>query len=363
MAATSQGQRTPERLVSLEVDNDAIKFYSEVTRRDLKEARRVAANSRRDYYSVLGVPRTASDKDIKTAYRKLARKHHPDVNPGDKKAESLFKEIGEAYSVLSDTEKRKKYDRWGHDWEKIDQAQAAGANFRRQPGGTRYTYTTGPNGGAGATGFNFESEDLGGLFEQLFGRASGGRQRVRTTPRRGNDIDQPVEVTLEEAFNGTQRTYTLSDTQTGESRTVEVKIPAGATDGLRVRVAGKGEQGASGGAAGDLFLVVSVKAHPLFEREGDDLRVKVATPLYTAILGGEVMVPTPKGTHLALKVPPETPNGQRMRLTGQGMPHVNGSGRGDLFAEINIQLPKNLSPHEKDVFAELARLRAGASAA
>jgi DnaJ-class molecular chaperone len=324
----------------------------------------VAANPRRDYYAVLGVPRTASDKDIKTAYRKLARKHHPDVNPGDKKSETLFKEIGEAYSVLSDAEKRKKYDRWGHDWEKIDQAQAAGTNFRTRAGGgsTRYTYNTGPNG-AGGTGFNFESEDLGGLFEQLFGRASGGRQRVRATPRKGTDVEQPVEITLEEAFNGTQRTYTLSDTQTGESRTVEVKIPAGATDGLRVRVAGKGEQGSSGGSAGDLFLVVSVKPHALFEREGDDLRVKVPTPLYTAILGGEVMVPTPKGSHLALKVPPETPNGQRMRLGGQGMPHLNAAGRGDLFAEISVQLPKNLSPHEKDVFAELARLRSGAPAA
>jgi DnaJ-class molecular chaperone len=320
----------------------------------------VAANPRRDYYSVLGVPRTASDKDIKTAYRKLARKHHPDVNPGDKKSEALFKEIGEAYSVLSDTEKRKKYDRWGHDWEKID--QAAGANFRTRPGGSRYTYTTGANGGT-STGFNVESDDLGGLFEQLFGRASGGRQRVRATPRRGSDVEQSVEISLEEAFNGTQRTYTLTDTQTGESRTVEVKIPAGATEGLRVRVGGKGEQGASGGAAGDLYLIVSVKPHPLFEREGDNLTVKVPTPLYTAILGGEVMVSTPKGTQLALKVPPETANGQRMRLTGQGMPRVNGSGRGDLFAEISVQLPKNLSSREKDVFAELARLRASASAA
>jgi len=321
----------------------------------------VAANPRRDYYSVLGVPRTASDKDIKTAYRKLARKHHPDVNPGDKKSEALFKEIGEAYSVLSDADKRKKYDRWGHDWEKIEQAQAAGANFRTRPGGTSYTYTTGPNGGApSGAGFNFESEDLGGLFEQLFGRASGGRQRVRATPRRGGDIDQPVEITLEEAFNGTQRTYTLSDASTGESRSVEVKIPAGATDGLRVRVAGKGEPGSSGGTAGDLYLVVSVKPHALFEREGDDLRVKVPTPLYTAILGGEVRVPTPRGTHLALKVPPETPNGQRMRLAGQGMPHMGG-GRGDLFAELSVQLPRGLSQREKDLFAELARQRTAAA--
>jgi DnaJ-class molecular chaperone len=316
----------------------------------------VAASSKRDYYAVLGVPRTASEKDIKTAYRKLARKHHPDVNPGDKKAESLFKEIGEAYSVLSDPEKRKKYDRWGHDWEKIEQAQAAGANFRGRPGSRTYSWTsTGPDGGAPPGGFNFESEDLGGLFEQLFGRAAGGRQRVRTAPMKGRDIEQPVEITLEEAYNGTQRTYTLTDTQTGEARTVEVKIPAGATDGLRVRVAGKGDQGGGGGAPGDLYLIVSIRAHPQFERDGDDLRVKVPTPLYTAILGGEVMVPTPKGTNLALKVAPETPNGQRIRLAGQGMPHLNGSGRGDLFAEISVQLPRNLSEREKDLFGELAR--------
>jgi DnaJ-class molecular chaperone len=316
----------------------------------------VAATTRRDYYTVLGVPRTASEKDIKTAYRKLARKHHPDVNPGDKKSEALFKEIGEAYSVLSDAEKRKKYDRWGHDWEKIEQAQAAGANFGGRPGSRTYTYTSGggaPNGG----GVNFESDDLGGLFEQLFGRAGGGRQRVRATPRKGNDIEQPVEITLEEAFNGTQRTYSLLDPQTNETRSVEVKIPAGATEGLRIRVAGKGEPGMSGGAGGDLYLIVSIKPHPLFEREADDLRVKVQTPLYTAMLGGEVTVPTPKGTHLALKVPPETPNGQRMRLAGQGMPRLNGSGRGDLFAEITVQLPKNLTEHETNLFAELAKLR------
>src|SRR5437588_12867117 len=147
----------------------------------LSRRRCVAAHTKRNYYTVLGVSRSATEKDIKTAYRKLARKHHPDVNPGDKKSEAQFKEIGEAYSVLSDPEKRKKYDRWGHDWEKIEQAQAAGVNFGGRPGSRTYTYTTSPNGG-NAAGFNFESEDLGGLFEQLFGRASSGRTRVRTAP-------------------------------------------------------------------------------------------------------------------------------------------------------------------------------------
>jgi len=309
----------------------------------------VAASTRRDYYAVLGVPRTASEKELKTAYRKLARKHHPDVNPGDKRSEALFKEIGEAYSVLSDADKRKKYDRWGHNWEKIDQAQAAGASYGGRPGGRT---AWGPTGDTTA-GFNVESDDLGGLFEQLFGRTAG-RTRVRSAPRKGADVEQPVEISLEEAFNGTQRTFQLRDMQTGETRSVEVKIPAGATDGLRIRVAGKGEPGLAGAPAGDLYLIISIKAHPLFEREGDDLRVKVQTPLYAAVLGGEVMVPTPRGSQLALKVPAETANGQRIRLAGQGMPRVNGTGRGDLFAEITVQLPKSLSDREKSLFAELA---------
>jgi DnaJ-class molecular chaperone len=313
----------------------------------------VAANTRRDYYLVLGVPRTASEKELKTAYRKLARKHHPDVNPGDKRSEAQFKEIGEAYAVLSDPDKRKKYDRWGHNWEKIDQAQAAGASYGGRPAG-RTTYTSTGDGVPG--GFNVESDDLGGLFEQLFGRTAG-RTRVRSAPRKGADTEQPVEITLEEAFNGTQRTFQMRDLQTGDTRTVEVKIPVGATDGLRIRVAGKGEPGLAGAPGGDLYLIISIKAHPLFERDGDDLRVKVPTPLYSALLGGEVMVPTPKGGQLALKVPPETANGQRIRLAGQGMPRVNGAGRGDLYAEVTVELPKSLTPREKELFAELAAAR------
>jgi molecular chaperone DnaJ/curved DNA-binding protein len=323
----------------------------------------VAAKTRRDYYTVLGIARTASEKDIKTAYRKLARKHHPDVNPGDKSAESLFKEIGEAYAVLSDPDKRRKYDRWGHDFEKIEQAQAAGGTYRRPGSRSAWSSTTPPGSSNGAPGggVNFESEDLGGLFEQLFGRA--GRTQVRNTARKGADLEQPVEISLEEAFNGTQRTFSIRDALSGETRTVEVKIPSGATDGLRVRVGGKGDPGLGGAPAGDLFLIVSIKPNPLFEREGDDLRVKVITPLFTAILGGEVMVPTPKGSQLALKVPPETSNGQRIRLAGQGMPRVGGGARGDLYAEITVQLPRGLSEHEKNLFAELARGREASGAA
>jgi DnaJ-class molecular chaperone len=321
----------------------------------------VAAKAKQDYYAVLGVARTASEKEIKTAYRKLARKFHPDVNPGNKEAESRFKEIGEAYAVLSDADKRKKYDRWGHDWEKIEQAQAAGVNFGGgaagpRPGGRSRVYewssTTGTPGG----GAQFD-DDMGNLFEQLFGSQAGGRSRVRTATRRGEDIEQPVEITLEEAFAGTQRTFQLLDRQTGESKGVEVKIPAGAYDGLRVRVAGKGAPGAAGGEAGDLYLVVKLRPHSAFERDGDNLQVKVPTPLYTAVLGGEVQVPTPRGTRLALRVPAETQSGQRIRLAGQGMPRVKGEGRGDLYAEIMVQVPKNLTDRERELFADLAKLR------
>jgi DnaJ-class molecular chaperone len=322
---------------------------------------------KRDYYEVLGVPRSASDKDIKSAYRKLARKHHPDVNPGDKQAETLFKEIGEAYAVLSDADKRKKYDRWGHDWEKIEQAQAAGAHVggSRGPGPGPGTYTWSSGDGAG---FDFQGEDMGSLFEQLFGRSAGttGRTRVRSTPRKGQDLEQPVEITLEEAFAGTSRTFQIQDLQTDAVKGVEVKIPAGAYDGLRVKVSGKGQPGLAGGQPGDLYLIIAVRPNAAFERDGDDLRVKVPTPLYTAILGGEVRVPTLKGTHLALKVPADTQNGQRIRLAGQGMPRVNQSSRGDLYAEIVVQLPRNLSARERELFEQLAQQRgapAGAATA
>lgn len=311
-----------------------------------------ASTAKRDYYAVLGVPRTASEKEIRAAYRKLARKHHPDVNPGDAASEAKFKEIGEAYAVLSDAEKRKKYDRWGHDWEKIEQAQAAGVNFGG--GGRGRSRVTGWPGGGGAGG-NFATEDIGELFEQLFGTNVGGR--VRSAPRRGSDIEQVVEITLEEAFAGTQRVLQQLDPSTGQSKSVEVKIPAGAYDGLRVRIAGRGSPGAGGAPSGDLYLVVRLRSHALFERDGDDLRVKVPTPLYTAVLGGEVLVPTLKGTRLAIKVAPETQNGQRIRLGGQGMPRVKGGGRGDLYAEIQVQVPKGLTKEETLLFEQLAALR------
>jgi molecular chaperone DnaJ len=324
----------------------------------------------KDYYNILGVKRDATEKEIKQAYRRLARKHHPDVNPGDKTAEAKFKEINEAYEVLSDKEKRKKYDQYGDQWQYADQ-------FARAGGRQNVYWDFGPGG---AQSFRFEEGDLESLFGDLFGGARTGTYSRRARPRRGRDIEYPVEVTLEEAYQGTNRILNMesrqactacggtgliqnvpcsvcrgSGTVAGMKR-IEVKIPAGVKDGSRVRVAGKGEQGYVGGKSGDLYLVTSVKPNRLFERKGDDLYVDVSVPLTVAILGGEVQVPTLKGK-LALKIPPETQNGRSFRLKGQGMPHLSNSSRGDLMAKVKVNLPEKLTAEEKKLFEQLSKLR------
>ncbi len=321
----------------------------------------------KDYYSILGISRNASEREIKQAYRKLARQYHPDVNSGDKSAEARFKRINEAYEVLSDKEKRRKYDQFGDQWQYADQF----AQARRQQTPFRDFSQ------AGGQSFRFEEADLGSLFDGLFG---GGIRRRQVRPRRGKDIRHPIEVTLEEAYHGTKRTITLQTEQpcsdckgtglmqnlpcsvcrglgvvSGVKR-LEVKIPSGVKNGSRVRVAGKGEPGYAGGASGDLYLVVSVKPHRLFERKGDDLYVEVVVPLAVAVLGGEVFVPSLKG-ELALKVPPETQNGRAFRLAGRGMPHLGNSSHGDLLAKVSVALPTKLSEEEKKLFERLSQLR------
>jgi len=323
----------------------------------------------KDYYNILGVSRTASEKEIKAAYRRLARQHHPDVNPGDKAAEDKFKDINAAYEVLSDPEKRKKYDKYGDQWQFADrfeeQAKQQGQawNFAR--------------GGGAEQSFSFEEGDLGDIFGNIFG----GFGRRSNRPRKGQDIETPVEVTLEEAFNGTVRNLSLQSEQpcsvcngTGkiqnarcavcrgsgvvpQLKTLEVKIPPGVKSGSRIRVAGKGNPGQAGGAAGDLYLVVTVLPHSQFERKDDDLMVKISVPLTTVVLGGEIHVPTLKGSRLALKIPSETQNDRVIRLAGQGMPHLNGSGRGDLLVTVKVLLPNNLSEEEKKIFKKLQELR------
>ena len=324
----------------------------------------------KDYYNILGVKRNASEQEIKQAYRRLARKHHPDVNSGDKSAEAKFKEINEAHEVLSDKENRKKYDKYGDQWQYADQFEQA----RRQQTPFRDFNQSG-----GTSSFHFGGDDMGGLFDELFRGAGTRTYTRRAPPRRGRDIQSPVEVTLDEAYHGTKRTLSLqteepcptcqgsgliqnvpcSTCQGGgvvpRIKRLEVKIPPGVKNGSRVRIAGKGQPG-YGGANGDLYLVVSVKPHRLFERRGDDLHAEVPVPLTVAILGGEVQVPTLKGK-LALKIPAETQNGRAFRLKGQGMPHLGNSSRGDIVAKVNIVLPTKLSAQEKELFRQLSELR------
>ncbi|MCL0069191.1 DnaJ domain-containing protein [Dehalococcoidia bacterium] len=290
----------------------------------------------KDFYQILGIKRGASDKEIKQAYRKLARKYHPDVNPGDKSAEARFKEINQAYEVLSDPDKRHKYDQFGGKWQFAEQFAGAGAqpyaDFRR--GGTVFEFGDLGDGG------------LGGIFESLFRDHTFDRTtHTRGRTRRKQALEQPVELSLEEAYSGTVRTVEVDD------RRLEVKIPPGVNDGSRIRVAaGDGEQGR------DIYLVISVKPHQHFERKGNDLHVEVPVPLTDTILGSEIEVPTPKGK-LALKIPPETQNGKVFRLARQGMPHLGNSGKGDLFARVRVVLPTNLTEREKDLFKELRSLR------
>ena len=314
----------------------------------------------KDYYAVLGVPKTASDAEIKKTYRKLARKYHPDLNPGDKAAEAKFKDINEANEVLSDADKRRKYDELGANWRQYEQARQSGASPEGWPGG----FQSG-GGGGGATYRTMtpdEMEELFGtddpfsdFFHTFFGGAGAGGARGSTRaarPRRGQDFESGVDLTLEEIFSGATRR--LAFKRDGQDRTVDVRIPAGVKDGARVRVAGEGG-GASGAApAGDLYLVVRQLPHSRFERRGQDLYVKVAVPIPTAVLGGEVAVPTLAGTTLRLKVPELTPSGRLFRLRGHGMPTVGKPDeRGDLYATIELEVPPQLSADDRKHYEAL----------
>jgi curved DNA-binding protein len=318
----------------------------------------------KDYYATLGVAKTASDKEIKQAYRKLARKHHPDVNPGDKAAETRFKELNEAYEVLGDPEKRRKYDELGANWRMYEQAQPAGGG--PSPFG-QWTVNTGGGSGGDRTMTEEEMRDLFGdadpfsdFFKTFFGGADpGGRRTARGRPqaRAGRDVEHDLDLSIEEALTGTTRR--LAFTQDGHTRNVDVRIPAGVREGSRVRIAGEGEHGQAGAASGDLYLRVKLQPHPIFERKGSDLHVKVGVPLTTAVLGGEVTVPTPAGKSLRLRVPPLTQNGQVFRLRGHGMPLAGKpQERGELYATVDVQLPKSLTPDQRSHFEALAALDA-----
>jgi curved DNA-binding protein len=299
----------------------------------------------KDYYKVLGVDKSASTDDIKKAYRKLARKYHPDVNPNDKVAEERFKEINEANEVLTDPDKRSKYDRLGSSWQAYQRAGGGGGFDWSEwmAAGNRGGYVD-LNDILGGTG-------RGGNFSDFFEAIFGNMGQARTAPRQGQDYTQKVEISLEEAFNGAARILRVG------GRRIEVKIPKGAKTGTKVRVRGEGAEGIGGGSKGDLYLEIEVAPHPTFERVGDDLYTELPVDLYTAILGGEATVPTFKGK-IKLRIPPETQSGRKFRLKGQGMPHLKQSDeRGDLYAKVVVQLPQNLTPEEIALFEELADMR------
>jgi curved DNA-binding protein len=319
----------------------------------------------KDYYATLGVSKSASDKEIKQAFRKLARKHHPDVNPGNKAAEAKFKDINEAYEVLGDPAKRKKYDDLGANWRAYEQAGAAGTG----PFAGQWNVNVGGGQGGVRTMTQEEMEELfgdrnpfsdffttffGGMGEDAGPRRSGGRAG-RTRQRQGRDVEHEIELTLEDAYQGTTRRLALK--HDGHARTVDVRIPAGVGDGSRVRVSGEGEPGAGGGAAGDLYLRVRLAPHPIFERKGRDLYVKVPLFVTTAVLGGEAEVPTISGKTVRLRIPPLTQNGQVFRLKGYGMPTVGKpDDTGDAYARVDVQLPTQLSVAEREHWEALARI-------
>jgi DnaJ-class molecular chaperone len=307
----------------------------------------------KDYYKTLGVSKSASAEEIKRAYRKLARQYHPDVNKKPE-AEKRFKEINEANEVLSDPDKRKRYDTVGPDWARFQQGG-------QQPGGFQWVYTGQP----GADPFNGEAGGFSDFFRTLFGEGSADFDtgplfgRPSTRRRRsvaGSDVEHEVEVTLLEAYKGTERSLELR-LPDGTSRRLSVKIPAGVRDAQRIRLAGQGAPGTGGGTTGDLYLRVRVRPHPVFQRDGDDLRMDLPVALHEALLGAEVTVPTLKG-RVSLRIPPETQNGRTIRLAGQGMPRVTG-GHGDLFVTVKVVLPTKLTDKEREHVRELAASRSG----
>lgn len=298
-----------------------------------------------DYYSILGIDKNASEADIKKAYRKEARKYHPDVNPDDKAAEHKFKEVNEANEVLSDPEKRKKYDKYGKDWKHADQFEQAGARSGGQQRGQG-------NAGAGFGGESFGGADYSDFFESMFGGSGGGfRQGGRSTKFKGQDFNAEFQLNIRDAYLTHKQVLTVN----GEN--IRLTIAAGIADGQTIKIKGKGAPGINGGPNGDLYIKFVLQNDTKFQREGDNLYSTVELDLYTAILGGEILADTFDGK-VKLKVAPETQNGAKARLKGKGFPVYKKEGEfGDLILTYSIKNPTNLSAEEKTLFEELQKLR------
>jgi len=327
--------------------------------------------AKRDYYDVLGVPRDADQAAIKKAYRRLARRYHPDLNPNDAQAETKFKEIGEAYEVLSDKTKRQAYDRFGHEGVRMG-AEAAAGPQPGGPGGGRYTYTWSGEGGSPFEDIAFEafagSGGQGASFiEELFSRLGGrgGRTRRPRAGRRaaaggaavkGQDVSSGITIPFEQAVRGVRTTLALQRPgPDGSARTerIEVSIPAGVCDGQRLRLRGRGGPAPAGGQAGDLYLTVRIRPHPHFRRHGRDVSIDVPITLSEAALGATVDVPTVHGTHTAVQIPPGTRGGQRLRLKGQGLRTPGSDQPGDQYCVVRLVPPAGLDPKQRELFEEL----------
>lgn len=308
----------------------------------------------KDYYKILGVSKNATKDEIKKAYRKLAVKYHPDKAKGNKEAEEKFKEINEANEVLSDDEKRKKYDQFGENWQYYQQSgQQGGFDWSQyaSPGGGREYYSySGDAGDFGGSGFSDFFETLfGGGFGQTQTRRRRGASR--TSQIRGEDLSAELSITLEDAYHGAEKIFDLD----GES--IKLKIKPGIADGQLLKLSGKGSRGYRGGTAGDLMLRINVLGDPLFERKGNDLHTNMSVGLYTAILGGKAPLKTFKGT-INISIPKESQNGKVMRLQGMGMPAYGRPAQfGDLYVKLSVDIPTNLTPKEISLFQELSGMR------
>ncbi|HWZ14187.1 MAG TPA: J domain-containing protein [Mucilaginibacter sp.] len=301
-----------------------------------------------DYYQTLGINKTASDKDIKTAYRKLARKYHPDLNPNDTEAHKKFQQLNEANEVLSDPEKRKKYDKYGENWQHGEEYEKYAQ--QQQQSRPRGTYSGGQSGGfEGFEGFG--SDDFSDFFQSMFGQRGGGSARGGQPKYRGQDYNAELHLSLKESAETHKQTLTVN------GKNIRITIPAGVENGQTIKIAGHGGAGANGGPAGDLYITFVVADDPRFKRNGSDLYATVKLDLYTAVLGGEITVDTLNGK-VKIKVKPETQNGTKVKLTGKGLPVYKKEGEfGDLYITYDIQIPVSLTEKEKKLFEELAKER------
>lgn len=320
----------------------------------------------KDYYQILGVARGADETEIKKAYRRLARQYHPDMNKGDKKAEERFKEISEAYSVLSDQQKRKQYDTFGGAPFGGQGGQGEYGNMRweQQPGGGFKFYTNADAGAGGGQDFSQGFGDLGDIFSELFnmGGVKRGRQRYQyeeprgrrqsQAPQKGSDSYISYEIDFMEAIHGTEAR--LSIKRGSETDRITVKIPAGVDNGSKVRVAGKGNPGVAGGEDGDLYINIKVRPHDLFWREDENVYAEVPISIYEAVLGANISVPTLDG-HVNMKIPEGTASGQKFRLKGKGAPILGKRGTGDQYIIVQIVPPKKMDSTAKKMFEELER--------